>query len=141
MGIFDSIKKAIFGEAKADTVAAPTPGPTPGAVVPPSTTSTSPASSPAGTVGGESTASVGPAPMSSATQSVDVAPRTAARFRPVYWTNKVCANGGPAASVAGSFASRNLLDAPASYSRQSGRSRIARKQAFTAKTSAVASRG
>lgn len=74
MGIFDSIKKAIFGKAKADTVAAPPPGPIPGAVVPPATTSTSPASSPAGTVGGEATASVGPAPMSSATQSVDVAP-------------------------------------------------------------------
>ena len=35
MGIFDSIKKAIFGEAKADTVAAPSPVPAPGAVVPP----------------------------------------------------------------------------------------------------------
>ena len=74
MGIFDSIKKAIFGEAKADTVAAPTPASAPGAVVPPSTTSTSPASTPAGTAAGESTTGAGPAPMSSATQQVDVAP-------------------------------------------------------------------
>lgn len=73
MGIFDSIKKAIFGEAKADTVAAPTPAPAPGAVVPPSGTSTAPASTPAGTPGGQSTASVGSAP-TSATQQVDVAP-------------------------------------------------------------------
>jgi len=74
MGIFDSIKKAIFGEAKADTVAAPTPAPTPGSVIPPSGTSTAPVSTPAGTPTGQATASVGPAPMSSATQEVDVAP-------------------------------------------------------------------
>jgi hypothetical protein len=67
MSIFDSIKKAIFGEAKADTGAAPAPG----AVVPPSTTSTSPASTPAATAAGASTTSAG---SSSPTQSVDVAP-------------------------------------------------------------------
>lgn len=39
MGIFDSIKKAIFGEAKADTAATPGAAPIPGAVAPPSTTS------------------------------------------------------------------------------------------------------
>ncbi len=72
MGIFDSIKKAIFGEAKADTVAAPTATPVPGAVVSPS--STSPAATPAGTAAGESATGAGPAPMSSATQQVDVAP-------------------------------------------------------------------
>lgn len=54
MGIFDRIKTAIFGKAKADTVA-----PAPGAVVPP-----------AGTGAGETTS----APMSSATGQVDVAP-------------------------------------------------------------------
>lgn len=72
MGIFDSIKKAIFGEAKADTVAT-TPGvsPVPGAPVPPSATSTSPAAMPAGTGGGSSEARFGsPSPA----QSVDVAP-------------------------------------------------------------------
>ena len=70
MGIFDSIKKAIFGEAKADTVATTTgAAPSPGAVVPPSTTSTSPATPAAGTTGSPSTASV-----ASPTQSVDVAP-------------------------------------------------------------------
>lgn len=74
MGIFDSIKKAIFGEAKADTALAPTPNPAPGAVVPPMSTSTSPSSSPAGTAFGEETTSVGPVPMSSATTQVDVAP-------------------------------------------------------------------
>jgi len=72
VGIFDSIKKAIFGEAKADTVAAPTATPVPGAVVSPS--STSPAATPAGTAAGESATGAGPAPMSSATQQVDVAP-------------------------------------------------------------------
>jgi hypothetical protein len=46
MGIFDSIKKAIFGEAKADTFTAPAPAPTLGAVVPPANTSTAPASTP-----------------------------------------------------------------------------------------------
>lgn len=71
MGIFDSIKKAIFGEAKADTARTPDAGPVPGAVVPPSTTSSSPASTPAGTAGGTSTASVG---SSSPAQQVDVAP-------------------------------------------------------------------
>ena len=74
MGIFDSIKKAIFGEAKADTVAAPSPAPAPGAVVPPAGTSTAPISTPAGTPGAQATASVGSAPMSSATTEVDVAP-------------------------------------------------------------------
>ncbi len=75
MGIFDSIKKAIFGEATADTVATPTPAPAPGAVVPPSGTSTAPASSPAGTPVGQSTASVGSiSPASRTAQSVDVAP-------------------------------------------------------------------
>lgn len=74
MGIFDSIKKAIFGEAKADTAAAPTPAPAPGAVVPPSGTSTAPASTPAGTPGGQVTGSVGTPPQASASQSVDVAP-------------------------------------------------------------------
>lgn len=74
MGIFDSIKRAIFGEAKADTVAAPTPATVPGAVVPPMGTSTAPASSPAGTPAGQTTTAAGPAPMSSATQEVDVAP-------------------------------------------------------------------
>jgi hypothetical protein len=69
MGIFDSIKKAIFGEAKADTMAAPPPAP--GTVVPPPGTSTAPASTPAGTPGGQSTASVGSA---SPTTQVDVAP-------------------------------------------------------------------
>lgn len=73
MGIFDSIKKAIFGEAKAaDTAAAPTSAPVPGA--PPSTTSTASASMPAGTLGGSSTSSAGSAPTSSAVQPVDVAP-------------------------------------------------------------------
>lgn len=71
MGIFDSIKKAIFGEAKADTAAAPSPAPMPGAVVPPSGTSTAPASTPAGTPGGQTTTTISSA---SATQSVDVAP-------------------------------------------------------------------
>ena len=74
MGIFDSIKRAIFGEAKADTVAAPTPATVPGAVVPPMGTSTAPASAPAGTPAGQTTTAAGPAPMSSATQEVDVAP-------------------------------------------------------------------
>ncbi|KRE05043.1 hypothetical protein ASE63_25100 [Bosea sp. Root381] len=69
MSIFESIKKAIFGEAKADTVAAPTPARVPGAAVPPS-----PATVPAGTAMGEPTTSVGPAPMSSAVDQVDVAP-------------------------------------------------------------------
>lgn len=73
MGIFDSIKKAIFGEAKADSVAAPTPAPAPGAVVPPTGTSTAPASAPAGMSGSQLTASVGAAPTSSM-QQVDVAP-------------------------------------------------------------------
>jgi hypothetical protein len=71
MSIFDSIKKAIFGEARADTVAAPTTAPAPGAVVPPSGTSTAPASTPAGPPSGQSTASVGSA---SPTTQVDVAP-------------------------------------------------------------------
>ncbi len=71
MSIFDSIKKAIFGEAKADTARTPDAGPVLGAIVPPSTTSTSPASTPAGTAGGASAASVGP---TAAAQSVDVAP-------------------------------------------------------------------
>jgi hypothetical protein len=71
MGIFDSIKKAILGEAKADTATKPDVGPVPGAVVPASMTSTSPASTPAGIGGGTTTASGGPA---SAAQSVDVAP-------------------------------------------------------------------
>ena len=62
MGIFDSIKKAIFGEAKADTVAASTQAPTPGAGVPPTVMPTAPAS-PAGTPSNQSTA-----------QQVDVAP-------------------------------------------------------------------
>lgn len=44
MGIFDSIKLAIFGEAKAETVATPGAAPVPGGLVPPSTTSTSTAS-------------------------------------------------------------------------------------------------
>lgn len=70
MGIFDSIKKAIFGEAKADTVATPTSAPAPGGVAPPTGTSTAPASSPAGTPPGQPTANAG----SSATQQVDVAP-------------------------------------------------------------------
>ena len=74
MSIFDSIKKAIFGEAKADTTAAPTPAPAPGAVVPPSGTSTAPASTPAGTPGGQATASVGAPTPASASPSVDVAP-------------------------------------------------------------------
>jgi hypothetical protein len=74
VGIFDSIKKAIFGEAKADTVAAPTATPVPGAAVAPSSTSTSPAAKPAGTAAGQSATGAGPAPMSSATQQVDVAP-------------------------------------------------------------------
>jgi hypothetical protein len=72
MGIFDSIKGAIFGEAKADPVAAPTPAPVPGAVVPPAGPSTAPASTPAGT-GAQSTASVGAVP-TSAIQQIDVAP-------------------------------------------------------------------
>lgn len=71
MSIFDSIKKAIFGEAKAGTAATPDAAPVPGAVVPPSTTSTSPASTPAGTAGGASTTGVGSA---SPAGTVDVAP-------------------------------------------------------------------
>ena len=71
MSIFDSIKKAIFGEAKAGTADAPNPTPVPGAVVPPSTTSTSPVSTPAGTAGGASTSGVG---STSTAQTVDVAP-------------------------------------------------------------------
>lgn len=70
MSIFDSIKKAIFGEAKADTATKPDAGPVPGAVVPPSTTSTSPASTPAGTASEASTTSGG---STAAGQSVDVA--------------------------------------------------------------------
>jgi len=65
MGIFDSINKAIFGEAMANTVAAPT-APALGAVVPPAGHA-APSSTPAGTAGGQSTASVGSAPMTSAT--------------------------------------------------------------------------
>ncbi len=65
MGIFDSIKKAIFGEAKAETAA-----PTPGSVAPPAGTSTAPASTPAGTTAGATSYTVSAA----ATQSVDVAP-------------------------------------------------------------------
>jgi hypothetical protein len=75
MSIFDSIKKAIFGEAKAGTAAAADPAPLPGTVVPPSTTSTSPASTPAGTATGASTTAAGSA---SAAQAVDVAPNPAA---------------------------------------------------------------
>lgn len=71
MSIFDSIKKAIFGEAKAGTAATPDAAPVPGAVVPPSTTSTSPASTPAGTAAGASATGIGSAP---AAQAVDVAP-------------------------------------------------------------------
>lgn len=74
MGIFDSIKKAIFGEAKADTVANSTSAPAPGAVVPSSGTSTAPASSPGGTTVGQTTANIGTAPGSAASQQVDVAP-------------------------------------------------------------------
>lgn len=74
MGIFDSIKKAIFGEAKADTVASSTSAPAPGAVVPPSGTSTAPASSPSGTPAGQTTANIGSMPGASASQQVDVAP-------------------------------------------------------------------
>jgi|APEBP8051073178_1049388.scaffolds.fasta_scaffold11861_2 hypothetical protein len=74
MGIFDSIKKAIFGEAKADTVAAPTSAPTPGSVIPPAGTSPAPASPPAGSAAGGTSMAAGAAPMSSATQQVDVAP-------------------------------------------------------------------
>lgn len=73
MGIFDSIKKAIFGEARAETTAAPSASPTPGAVVPPAATSTAPTTS-AGASAAATTSGAGPAPMSSATQEVDVAP-------------------------------------------------------------------
>jgi hypothetical protein len=70
MGIFDSIKKAIFGEAKAETATASTSASQPGASGSSSTPSTSPAEAPAsGSISG-----AGPAPMSSATQQVDVAP-------------------------------------------------------------------
>ncbi|PTM41585.1 DUF3597 domain-containing protein [Bosea sp. 124] len=62
MGIFDSIKKAIFGEAKADTVAAPGAAPVPGAVVSPSSSSSS-SSTPAGTANRAPTASVDVAPI------------------------------------------------------------------------------
>lgn len=72
MGIFDSIKKAIFGEAKAET-SAPGQAPASGSVASPAGTSTGPITTPAGTAGGDTTAA-GPAPMSSATQQVDVAP-------------------------------------------------------------------
>jgi hypothetical protein len=75
MGVFDTIKKAIFGEARAETVAVPTPAPAPGAVVPPSGTSTAPATSPAGTTGGQSTTGIGsPSSSGATTQFVDVAP-------------------------------------------------------------------
>lgn len=74
MGIFDSIKKAIFGEAKADTVASSTSAHAPGAVVPPSGTSTAQASSPAGTPSGQTMANIGSTPGASAAQQVDVAP-------------------------------------------------------------------
>ena len=74
MSIFDSITRAIFGgEARAET-AAPTQVPAPGAAVSPSGTPTGPITSPAGTASGETTSPAGPAPMSSATQQVDVAP-------------------------------------------------------------------
>ena len=65
MGIFDSIKKAIFGEAKAETAA-----PAPGSVAPPAGTSTAPASTPAGVTAGATSYTASAA----ATQSVDVAP-------------------------------------------------------------------
>lgn len=71
MSIFDSIKKAIFGEAKAETTTTSGAAPVPGSVVPPSSTSTAPASAPAATAGGEATANVG---SSSTGQPVDVAP-------------------------------------------------------------------
>lgn len=71
MSIFDSIKKAIFGEAKAETAKTSGATPAPGAVVPPATTSTAPASSPAATAGGEATANVSSA---ASPQPVDVAP-------------------------------------------------------------------
>lgn len=61
MGIFDSIKKAIFGEAKADTVATPGAAPVPGAVVPPSSTSSS--STPTGPGSKTQMASVDVAPI------------------------------------------------------------------------------
>lgn len=71
MSIFDSIKKAIFGEAKAETTTTSGAAPVPGSVVPPSSTSTAPASAPAATAGGEATANVR---SSSTGQPVDVAP-------------------------------------------------------------------
>ncbi|SDG44892.1 DUF3597 domain-containing protein [Bosea robiniae] len=74
MGIFDSIKKAIFGEAKADTIATTTSATPPGGVVPPSGTSTAPASPPAGTPTGQTTGNIGTAPGSTGSQQVDVAP-------------------------------------------------------------------
>lgn len=45
MSIFDSIRKAIFGEAKAATVAPGTAAPVPGAAAPPAGMATSPAAS------------------------------------------------------------------------------------------------
>lgn len=71
MSIFDSIKKAIFGEAKAETTTTSGAAPAPGSVVLPPSTSTAPASAPAATAGGEATADVG---STSTGQPVDVAP-------------------------------------------------------------------
>ncbi len=65
MGIFDSIKKAIFGEAKADTTAAPPAGSAPGS---------SGASTSMPTGASASGAGAGATPGSSAAQQVDVAP-------------------------------------------------------------------
>ena len=65
MSIFDKIKKAIFGEAKAETAA-----PAPGGTAPSTSSSSDPINTPAGTAGGTSSTG-GSAPSA---QAVDVAP-------------------------------------------------------------------